>query len=76
MIKSVLATYTLKHMEIYSYKILITAAEKRGDLETRRVMEDILREELDMALWLEARLYPIIDEYLGQEEIPHTAAKH
>ena len=75
-VKGLLATYTFEHMEIASYKILIAAAEKLGDVETKRVLEEIVREEEEMAKWLEARLSPITLQYLGREEMPRATAKH
>jgi ferritin-like metal-binding protein YciE len=75
-VKGVLATYTFEHMEIASYKILIAAAEKIGDVETKRVLEDILREEEEMAKWLEAQLTPTTIQYLGRAETSKATAKH
>ncbi len=75
-VKGLLATYTFEHMEIASYKILIAASEKLGDVETKRVLEEIVREEEEMAKWLEARLSPITLQYLGREEMPRATAKH
>jgi ferritin-like metal-binding protein YciE len=63
-------------MEIASYKILIAAAEKLGDVETKRVLEEIVREEEEMAKWLESRLSPVTLQYLGREETPRATAKH
>lgn len=74
-VKGVLATYTFEHMEIASYKILIATAEKVGDGETKTVLEEILREEEDMAKWLEAHFKPVTHQYLDREETPQAAAK-
>lgn len=52
-IKGSLASYTFEHMEIASYKMLISAAEYVGDHETKRVCEEILKDEIAMANWLE-----------------------
>ena len=75
-VKGVLASYTFEHMEIASYKILVAAAEKIGDAETKRVLEEILREEEEMAKWLESHLGSITLQYLGREETPKATAKH
>ena len=75
-VKGVLATYTFEHMEIASYKILIAAAERIGDVETKRVLEEILREEEEMAKWLGEHLSQITIEYLRREQSPHATAKH
>lgn len=52
-IKGSLASYTFEHMEIASYKMLVTAAEYVGDQDTKRVCEQILKDEVAMAKWLE-----------------------
>ena len=75
-VKGMLATYTFEHMEIASYKILIAAAGKVGDTETKRVLEEILREEEEMAKWLEQHFDPITLQFLGREDSPHATAKH
>jgi ferritin-like metal-binding protein YciE len=61
-------------MEIASYRILIAAAEKLGDVETKRALEDSVREEEEMAKWLEAHFSPITLQYLGREEAPKATA--
>jgi ferritin-like metal-binding protein YciE len=75
-VKGMLATYTFEHMEIASYKILIAAAEKLGDNETKRVLEEIVREEEAMAKWLEEHFTPITGEFLRREDVPQATAKH
>jgi ferritin-like metal-binding protein YciE len=74
-VKGVLATYTFEHMEIASYKILIAAAEKVGDSETKKVLEESLREEEEMAKWLEKHFDPITVQFLGREDTPKATAK-
>jgi ferritin-like metal-binding protein YciE len=75
-VKAALATYTFEHMEIASYKILIAAADRLGDSESKRVLEENLREEEAMAKWLEAHLNPVTLQYLGREESAHATAKN
>lgn len=75
-VKGSLASYAFEHMEIASYRILIAAAERVGDAETKQVLEEILREEEAMAKWLEQHLLPITQQYLGREESPEGTAKH
>jgi len=65
--KGVLASYTFEHMEIASYRILISAAEKLGDTETADVCREILEEEQAMADWLEDHLEGITDRFLALE---------
>ncbi|MFW6076850.1 MAG: ferritin-like domain-containing protein [Hyphomicrobiales bacterium] len=75
-VKGVLASYTFEHMEIASYKILIAAAEKVGDTETKTVLEEILREEEEMAKWLETHFAAVTQQYLDRETTPEATAKH
>jgi ferritin-like metal-binding protein YciE len=75
-VKGVLATYTFEHMEIASYRILIAAADKIGDAETKRVLEEIVREEEEMAKWLGAHFNSVTLQFLEREETPHATAKH
>jgi ferritin-like metal-binding protein YciE len=74
-VKGVLATYTFEHMEIASYKILIAAADKLGDAETKKVLEESLREEEEMAKWLEQHFDPVTLQFLDREDTPQAAAK-
>lgn len=75
-VKGMLATYTFEHMEIASYRILVAAAGKVGDSETKKVLEEILREEEEMAKWLEQHFDPITLQFLGREDTPGATAKH
>jgi ferritin-like metal-binding protein YciE len=63
-------------MEIASYRILIAAARQSGDVETERVCEEILQEELAMAKWLEEHLESITSKFLSLVEHPSATAKH
>lgn len=67
-VKTILALYTFKHMEIASYKILISAASERGDAETRRVCESILLQEERMATWIEEHLASLTQQFLQHEK--------
>jgi ferritin-like metal-binding protein YciE len=73
--KGSLASYTFEHMEIASYKMLITAAGEVGDAETQRACEQNLREEQAMADWLENNLATITTEFLRREERDADSAK-
>jgi ferritin-like metal-binding protein YciE len=75
-VKGSLADYTFEHMEIASYKILIGAADEAGDSETKRVCQEILREEEAMASWLDQNLPALTKEYLKREQTPGVTAKH
>ena len=74
--KGSIASYAFEAMEIASYRILIATAEQVGDQETKRVCEQILREEEAMAEWLEQNLPSLTQQYLRREETPGATAKH
>ncbi len=67
LVKNALGDYAAEHMEIACYKALIVAARALGEAEVARVCEDILRDEEDMARWLDQQLPTIVQEFLGQE---------
>jgi len=75
-VKASLASYTFEHMEIASYRALIAAAEACGDMETRRVCEQILVEEEAMANWLADHLSKTVQEFLVRDETAGTTARH
>jgi ferritin-like metal-binding protein YciE len=75
-VKAALGTYTLEHMEIGSYRILIATAEALGDTETKLMCEQILREEENMARWLEENFPSVTKQYLDREQTPGMTAKH
>jgi len=72
LVKNALSDYAAEHFEIASYTALIVAARALGETEVARICEDILRDEQDMARWLENQLPTVVQEYLGQES--HTGA--
>jgi ferritin-like metal-binding protein YciE len=74
-IKGSLASYTFEHMEIASYRILITAAEEAGDTQTVRVCRKILNEEEAMANWLLENIEPLTREYMKRDEKDLVGAK-
>lgn len=51
-LKGQMSSYAFEHFEIAAYNILIVAADAAGDAQTRRLCEEILREEEAMAKWL------------------------
>lgn len=63
-VKSVISNYAYEHFEIASYRSLVATAEAAGEEETRRVCEEILREEEAMAAWLEGYLPEVTRDYL------------
>lgn len=66
LVKNFLADYTAEHLEIASYKALIVAAREANDRETARVCEKILRDEEEMADWLEKNLEMAVRETLSE----------
>ena len=67
LVKNALADYASEHFEIACYRALITGARAVGAVEVAQVCEQILRDEEDMARWLEAQLPMVVQTYLGQE---------
>lgn len=55
-VKDGLADFAAENFEIASYTALIAAAEQLGDRETVATCNQILREEQEMARWLEQNL--------------------
>jgi ferritin-like metal-binding protein YciE len=75
-VKAMLAISTFEQMKISSYEILKAAAKAVGDGETERACEASLREEQQMADWLEENIEPVTQTYLRREETPGVTAKH
>ncbi|MFZ5676383.1 MAG: ferritin-like domain-containing protein [Pseudomonadota bacterium] len=75
-VKGALAISAFEAMEIASYKILVRAAETVGDNDTAKVCGQILREEQEMAGWLDKHIDSITGKYLRLEEKPGATAKH
>ena len=66
LVKNALADYASEHLEIASYRALIVAARALGEQQIAQVCEGILRDEEEMARWLEQNLPTVVQEYLGQ----------
>jgi ferritin-like metal-binding protein YciE len=66
LVKNALADYASEHLEIASYRALNVAARSLGEQHIVQVCEGILRDEEDMARWLEQSLPTVVQEYLGQ----------
>lgn len=65
LVKNALADYASEHLEIASYRALIVAARALGEQHIVQVCEGILRDEEEMARWLEQNLPMVVQEYLG-----------
>ena len=66
LIKNCLSDYAAEHFEIASYKALIAAAEHIGENGIVPTLREILREEEEMARWLDERLPMVTREVLGK----------
>ncbi|OLL27569.1 hypothetical protein BTH42_32620 [Burkholderia sp. SRS-W-2-2016] len=65
-VKGGMAGYVFEHVEIAAYTTLIAAANAAGDIETRRVCEQILPQEIAMAKWLFEHLPQTVTQFLGR----------
>ncbi|MFM0441130.1 ferritin-like domain-containing protein [Paraburkholderia strydomiana] len=65
MVKGAMTMYAFEHMEIASYTALMHAAEAGGDLETKRICEQVLAQEVEMAGWLFRRIPATVTRYLA-----------
>lgn len=66
LVKNALADYASEHFEIACYRALIVGARSLGLPEIAQVCEEILRDEEDMARWLESQIPMLVNEHLGQ----------
>ena len=74
-VKGGIANEAFEHYEMACYKTLIATAEEVGDQETKRVCEQIFREEEAMAAWLGEHLPQVTRQYLRREAAGHAEAK-
>jgi ferritin-like metal-binding protein YciE len=74
LVKNGLSDYAAEHFEIACYRALIVAARALGHTEVVQICEDILRDEEDMARWLEKQLPLMVQEYLGQGAQAHVGS--
>src|SRR5512139_1696553 len=56
MVKNSMGNYAIEYFEIASYKVIVTTARETGYEEIALVCEGIMREEKEMADWLEKAL--------------------
>lgn len=66
LIKNALADYAAENFEIASYTALICAANELGETKTAQVCEQILRQEQEMAQWLQQQLPSLVQQSLLQ----------
>ena len=74
LIKNALGDYASEHLEIACYKALIVAARSLGEQDVARVCEAILKDEEEMARWLDQNLPMAVEEYLGQPALAGAGA--
>lgn len=67
LVKNALSDYAAENFEIASYTSLIAAAQAAGDMETVRVCQEILRDEQEMARWLEQQIPNVTTMFLSQQ---------
>src|SRR5690606_1167834 len=74
-IKGAMAGYVFEKLEIASYTVLIAAAKAAGDVETQKICEEILPQEIAMAQWLLEHLPELTQAFLDRSETPGVEAK-
>jgi ferritin-like metal-binding protein YciE len=74
-VKNAITDYGFKHYEIAAYVSLSAAAEAVGDQETKRVSDEIIREEETLANRLKPILPVVMKEYLRRSETGETAKR-
>lgn len=67
LVKNALADYASEHFEIACYRSLIAAAEAVGQQQIAELCEQNLRDEEQMALWLEEQIPEVTRLILQQE---------
>lgn len=67
MVKNALTDYASEQFEIASYRSLIAAAEALGENGIADICRQILRDEEDMAQWLNNHIPTVTREYLAQQ---------
>ena len=65
-IKNVLAAIGYKAYEIASYKTLIAAADRAGASGDKAVLEQSMKEDMEMGDWLGEHLPGFVDQYLSK----------
>ncbi len=70
-VRNFLAGYAAEKYEIGVYRALIALASEMGDAETAEVCQRILREEEDMARWIEEQIPTVVRETLRLRSASH-----
>lgn len=66
-VKNAIADYAFEHFEIASYRSLIGAAEELGETQVAETCRTILRQEEEMARWLEQQLPQVTSQFLSRD---------
>lgn len=74
-VKGSVASYVFEHYEIGNYKVLIAAAEAAGEYEIAQTCRDILKEEEEMAHWMEQNLEQVVQAFLVKDEMGMKAKR-
>lgn len=74
-VKGGIASYAFEHFEIANYRALIAAADQLGEEKVKEVCEEILKEELAMAKWLEDNLDEVTRSFLSRSESSQLEGK-
>jgi ferritin-like metal-binding protein YciE len=67
-LKNTFANNAFEHFEIASYKSLLALADPAGATSAKPVLEASLREEEQMASWIDANVQKVTMEYLAREQ--------
>jgi ferritin-like metal-binding protein YciE len=67
-LKNTFANNAFEHFEIASYKSLLALAGPAGAESSRPALETSLREEEQMASWIDANVQEVTMEYLAREQ--------
>lgn len=74
-VKDAMGSYVFEQMEIATYTVLIAAAEAAGDIETQRICQLILPQEIAMADWLNEHMPELTFAFLSRDADPESVAK-
>jgi ferritin-like metal-binding protein YciE len=66
-IKNSLANFAFENYEVATYRSLLTMAEVAGDPSGPRLLQESLKEEMDMAKWIEDHLDATTRRYMQLE---------
>ena len=74
-VKNSFANYAFEHFEIAAYKSLLALANHTGNTTAAQLLTQNLREEQEMAAWLDQNIEPVTLQYAALREMGETAKK-